>query len=31
VTGWWFSPNPPVSYTNKIDHHDIDAILLKWR
>jgi hypothetical protein len=29
VTGLWFSPGPPVSYTNKIDHHDITEILLK--
>jgi hypothetical protein len=29
VTGRWFSPGPPVSYTNKTDHHDITEILLK--
>jgi hypothetical protein len=25
----WFSPGPPVSSTNKTDHHDITEILLK--
>ena len=29
VTGWQFSPCPPVSSTNKTDHHDITEILLK--
>ena len=29
MTGQWFSPGPPVSSTNKIDHHDITEILLK--
>jgi len=29
VTGWWFSPGPPVSSTNKTDRHDITEILLK--
>ena len=31
ATGRWFSPNPPVSSTNKTDHHDmpITEILLK--
>jgi hypothetical protein len=29
VTGWWFSPGPPVSSTNKTDCHDIAEILLK--
>ena len=29
VTGWWFSPGPPVSSTNKTDHHHITEILLK--
>jgi hypothetical protein len=29
VTGRWFSPGPPVSSTNKTDHHDITEILLK--
>jgi hypothetical protein len=29
VTGEWFSPGPPVSSTNKTDHHDITEILLK--
>jgi hypothetical protein len=28
-TGLWFSPDPPVSSTNKIDRHDITEILLK--
>jgi len=27
--GWWFSPDTPVSSTNKIDRHDIAEILLK--
>jgi hypothetical protein len=27
--GRWFSPGPPVSPTNKTDHHDIAEILLK--
>jgi hypothetical protein len=29
ATGRWFSPGPPVSSTNKTDHHDIAEILLK--
>ena len=29
VTGWWFSPGPTVSSTNKTGHHDITEILLK--
>jgi hypothetical protein len=29
AAGWWFSPNTPVSSTNKTDHHDITEILLK--
>jgi hypothetical protein len=29
VTGQWFSLGPPVSSTNKTDHHDITEILLK--
>ena len=29
VTGRWFSPGPPISSTNNIDHHDITEILLK--
>jgi hypothetical protein len=29
ATGRWFSPDPPVSSTNKTDRHDIDEILLK--
>jgi hypothetical protein len=29
VTGWWFSPGPPVSSTNETDNHDITEILLK--
>jgi hypothetical protein len=29
LTGWWFSPGPPVSSTNKTDHHDITEIVLK--
>jgi hypothetical protein len=29
VTGQWFSPGTPVSFTNKTDHHDITEILLK--
>ena len=29
TTGWWFSPGPPVSSTNKTDCHDIAEILLK--
>jgi hypothetical protein len=29
ATGWWFSPGPPVSSTNKTDCHDITEILLK--
>jgi hypothetical protein len=28
-TGQWFSPGPPVSSTNKSDHHDITEILFK--
>jgi hypothetical protein len=29
TTGWWFSPGPLVSSTNKTDRHDINEILLK--
>ena len=29
ATDQWFSPGPPVSSTNKTDHHDITEILLK--
>jgi len=29
ATGRWFSLDPPVSSTNKTDHHDITEILLK--
>ena len=29
MTGRWFSPDTPVSSTNKTDHHDITEILLK--
>ena len=29
ATCWWFSQSTPVSSTNKTDHHDITAILLK--
>ena len=29
MTGQWFSQGPPVSSTNKTDHHDITEILLK--
>ena len=29
ATGQWFSPGPPVSSTNKTDHHNITGILLK--
>jgi hypothetical protein len=29
VTGRWFSPGIPVSYTNEIDRHDVTKILLK--
>ena len=29
ATGWWFSPGPTVSSTNKTDRHDITKILLK--
>ena len=29
ATGRWYSPGPPVSSTNKTDHHDITEILLK--
>ena len=29
ATGWWFSPGPPVSSTNKTHRHDITEILLK--
>ena len=29
ATGRWFSPDPPVSSTNKSDRHDITEILLK--
>jgi len=27
--GAWFSPDTPISSTNKTDHHDITEILLK--
>jgi hypothetical protein len=29
ATGRWFSPDSPVSSTNKTDNHDITEILLK--
>ena len=29
ATGRWFTPGPPVSSTNKTDHHEIIEILLK--
>ena len=29
AAGRWFSPGPPVSSTNKIDHHDVTEKLLK--
>jgi hypothetical protein len=29
AAGQWFSPDTPVSSTNKTDHHDITEILLK--
>jgi hypothetical protein len=29
ATGWWFSPGPLVSSTNKADCHDITEIVLK--
>jgi hypothetical protein len=29
ATGRWFSPGPPISFTNKTDRHDITKILLK--
>ena len=29
LTGQWFSPGTPVSFTNKRDRHDITEILLK--
>jgi hypothetical protein len=29
ATGRWFSPGPPVSFTNKTDRRDIAEILLK--
>ena len=29
ATGQWFSLDPPVSSTNKTDHHDIAEILFK--
>ena len=31
ATGQWFSPGPPISYTNKTvtERHDINEILLK--
>jgi hypothetical protein len=29
LTGQWFSPGTPVSYTNKTDRHDKTEILLK--
>jgi hypothetical protein len=28
VSGLWFSPGIPVSFTNKSDHHDITEVLL---
>ena len=29
MTGRWFFPGPPVSWTNKTDRHDITELLLK--
>ena len=29
MAGHYFSPGAPVSFTNKIDHHDITEILLR--
>ena len=29
MTGQWFSPGTPVSFTNKTDCHDIAKIVLK--
>ena len=29
ATGWWFSPDTPVFFTNKTDRHDIIELLLK--
>jgi hypothetical protein len=29
AVGQWFSPGPPVSYTNKTDRHDVTEMLLK--
>ena len=29
MTGQWFSPGTPVSFTNETDRHDITEILLK--
>ena len=29
ATGQWFSPDPPVSFTNKTDRHNTTEILLK--
>ena len=29
ATGWWFSPDTPVSSINKTDRHDIAEILLQ--
>jgi hypothetical protein len=29
ATDQWFSPGPPVSSSNKTDHHDITEIMLK--
>jgi hypothetical protein len=29
VTGCWFSPGPPVSFTNKTDRHNVTEILSK--
>ena len=29
ATDRWFSPDPPVSFTNKTDHYDIAEIFLK--
>ena len=29
LSGWWFSPGPRVTSSNKSDRHDIAEILLK--
>ena len=29
MTGQWFSPGTPASFTNETDRHDITEILLK--